>query len=74
MVLANSVEELQRMMKAVEGFCKRWRLQVNMGKTKVVEFGVRGVGKAEVYWKGEKLEEVEEYKYLGMSRHSAAVV
>ena len=35
-----------------------------MGKTKVVEFGVRGVGKAEVYWKGEKLEEVEEH--LGM--------
>ena len=65
-VLANSVEELQRMMKAVEGFCKRWRLQVNMSKTKVVEFGARGVGKAKVYWKGEELEEVDEYKYLGM--------
>ena len=65
-VLANSAEELQRMMKAVEEFCKRWRLQVNLSKTKVVEFGARGVGKAKVYWKGEELEEVEEYKYLGM--------
>ena len=41
-VLANSADGLQRMMKAVERFCKRWRLQVNMGKTKVVGVGVRG--------------------------------
>ena len=40
-VLADSVKDLQRMMKAVEGFCRRWRLQVNMSKTKVVEFGAR---------------------------------
>jgi len=39
---------------------------VNYGKTKVIEFGTRGVGKVQVYWKGERLEEVEEYKYLGM--------
>ena len=45
-VLANTVQELQRMMKAVEGFCRRWRLQVNMSKTKVLEFGTRGVGTA----------------------------
>ena len=44
-VLANSVADLQRMMSAVEGFCRRWRLQVNMSKTKVVEFGSRGVRK-----------------------------
>ena len=65
-VLADSVKDLQRMMKAVEGFCRRWRLQVNMSKTKVVEFGARGVGKVKVLWKGEELEEVAEYKYLGM--------
>ena len=65
-MLANSVADLQRMMNAVEGFCRRWRLQVNMSKTKVVEFGSRGVGRANVTWKGEQLEEVTEYKYLGM--------
>ena len=51
-VLANSADGLQRMMKAVERFCKRWRLQVNMGKTKVVEVGVRGVDKGRSVLKG----------------------
>jgi len=37
-----------------------------MSKTKVLEFGTRGVGKAKVQWKGVDLEEVTEYKYLGM--------
>ena len=54
-MLANSVADLQRMMNAVEGFCRRWRLQVNMSKTKVVEFGSRGVGRANVIWKGATL-------------------
>ena len=65
-MLANTVQEFQRMMKAVEEFCRRWRLQVNMSKTKVLEFGTRGVGTAKVQWKGVDLEEVPEYKYLGM--------
>ena len=65
-VLADSENDLQRMMVAVEGFCRRWRLQVNMGKTKVVHFGARGVGRLNVQWQGKVLEEVEEYKYLGM--------
>ena len=54
------------MMRAVEGFCERWRMQVNMSKTKVMKFGTRGVGTLKVLWKGKELEEVAEYKYLGM--------
>jgi len=65
-VLADSARELQKMMRAVEGFCERWRMQVNMSKTKVMKFGTRGVGTLKVMWKGKELEEVAEYKYLGM--------
>ena len=65
-VLADSARELQKMMRAVEGFCERWRMQVNMSKTKVMKFGTRGVGTLKVVWKGKELEEVAEYKYLGM--------
>ena len=65
-VLAESQEDLQKMMNAVHAFCKRWRLQVNMSKTKVMAFGSKGVANLDVRWGEEKIEEVEEYKYLGM--------
>jgi hypothetical protein len=42
-VLAESQKDLQKMMNAVRAFCMRWRLQVNMSKTKVMAFGSKGV-------------------------------
>ena len=64
MVLAESQEDLQKMMNAVHAFCRRWRL--NMSKTKVMAFGSKGVENLDVRWGEEKIEEVKEYKYLGM--------
>ena len=49
-VLAESQEDLQKMMNAVHAFCKRWRLQVNMSKTKVMAFGSKGVQNLDVRW------------------------
>ena len=37
-----------------------------MSKTKVMAFGSKGVANLDVRWGEEKIEEVEEYKYLGM--------
>jgi hypothetical protein len=65
-VLAESQKDLQKMMNAVRAFCMRWRLQVNMSKTKVMAFGSKGVENLDVRWGEEKIEEVKEYKYLGM--------
>ena len=42
-LLADSQEELQRMLGAVQAFCRRWRMQMNMSKTKVMAFGASGV-------------------------------
>ena len=65
-LLADSQEELQRMLGAVQAFCRRWRVQVNMSKTKVMAFGASGVKNLHIVWEGKKLEEVAEYKYLGL--------
>ena len=65
-VLAESQEDLQKMMNAVHAFCRRWRLQVNMSKTKVVAFGSEGTSNLCVTWGEDKIEEVDKYKYLGM--------
>ncbi len=47
-------------------FFNRWRLEVNLTKTKVMAFGVRGNGSVQVRWGGVLVEEVDEYKYLGL--------
>ena len=53
-------------MNAVARYCTHWRLQVNLGKTKTMVFGERGVGKCNIMWHGTVLQEVTEYKYLGL--------
>lgn len=42
-VIANSKNELQRMMDAVSLYTRRWRFEINMKKTKVVVFGRKTV-------------------------------
>ena len=65
-LLADSQEDLQKMLDAVAGFFKRWRLEVNLSKTKLMAFGVRALGSMQVRWNGTLVEEVAEYKYLGL--------
>ena len=65
-LVAESEEDLQLMMNAVARYCTHWRLQVNLGKTKTMVFGERGVGKCNIMWHGTVLQEVTEYKYLGL--------
>jgi len=65
-LMAESQEDLQKMMRAVERFCDRYRMEVNASKTKVMVVGTRAVDTLKIVWKGEFLEEVEEYKYLGV--------
>ncbi len=35
-IIANSVKELQQILKCVETWCKNWRLKVNTQKTNIV--------------------------------------
>jgi hypothetical protein len=54
------------MLDVVSHWCKQWRLEVNVSKTKVMVFGVRGTQNTKARCCGRELEEVEEYKYLGV--------
>jgi hypothetical protein len=65
-LLANSPEDLQKLLDAVAAFFRRWRLEINLSKTKVMAFGVRALGSVQVRWGGATVEEVDEYKYLGL--------
>ena len=65
-LVADTQEDLQKMTDSVEKFCDRWRMEVNAGKTKVMVVGTKEVGEVEIMWKGKALEEVVEYKYLGL--------
>ena len=41
-LLAESEEDLQSMLDVVSHWCKQWRLEVNVSKTKVMVFGLEG--------------------------------
>ena len=65
-LVAESERDLQEMMRAVEKFCHEWRMQLNRKNTKVVVFGAVGLAGTKIKWGDGEIEEVEEYKYLGL--------
>lgn len=66
-LLAKNEEKIEEMMKRMERYLKRKKLQLNTGKSKIVEFRKGGGRRKETVWKwkGRKIEEVKEIKYLG---------
>jgi len=66
-ILAKSEEGMKEMLKRMERFLKRKKLQLNIEKTKMVCFKKGGGRRREKEWKweGKKIEEVTEIKYLG---------
>ena len=66
-LMAESAEELQSMLTILHDYSKKWRFDVNVGKTKVVVFGAPEVGVSGSWKCGEKeVEEKKVYKYLGV--------
>lgn len=61
---------LQKALDIVEQYCETWRLKINHSKTKTMVFS-RGnrVIKAEFTINGTALENVKEFKYLGITIH-----
>ena len=64
-MFAESAEELQRMLEVLEVYCKKWRFETNVGKSKVM---VVGGGEEEGEWRygGKVMGRVAEYKYVGV--------
>ncbi len=66
-ILAATARELQNMINRLDKFLTRKRLQLNVDKSKVMVFrkGGRGAKEEVWYWKGQQLEKVKTFKYLG---------
>lgn len=69
-VLAEKEEEMKCMIARLERYLEEKKLELNMGKTKVMRFrkGGERVKKWEWIWKGKEIEEVKTFEYLGYRR------
>ena len=61
-------EELQKSLKNLEEYCKRWKHTVNTNKTKIVVFGrgCRLPNNLEFSYNGKVIEIVNKFSYLGI--------
>ena len=67
-LFSNSKENLQEGLDFLSNYCKRWKLKINVSKTKVMIFrrGGRLPRDLAFYYEGEPLEIVSKFKYLGI--------
>lgn len=67
-IVADDAEGLRKMLKSLEKFVHGAKMEVNIKKTKVMIFkngGREGKKREKWMWRGEKIEIVKEFKYLG---------
>lgn len=66
-LLAENEEGMVHMLGKLESYLDRKKLEVNVGKTKVMRFRKGGgrMKKVKWRWKGKEMEEVKEFTYLG---------
>ena len=66
-LLAEDEEGMKGMLPGLEEYLKGKRLELNAEKTKVMRFRKGGgrMKKVVWYWRGKKMEEVKEFRYLG---------
>ena len=65
-LMADSEEKLQRVVKEFGRVCKRRKLKINVSKSKVMVCNRGAQGRnLDVWVEGERLEEVADFKYLG---------
>ncbi len=63
-LIADSVEVLQRLIDGLLSFCKKWHI-VSLTKTKVMVFNKKNVGNIKCWYNGNHIEIVTQYKYVG---------
>ena len=67
-LLASNAKDLQDLLDSFHRYCKRWRININISKTKVMIFGGSKRDYKQNYTIGEELlENVESFKYLGIT-------
>jgi len=61
---------MESMKGRLEGYLEQKRLEINVAKTKIMRFRREGERMKKRKWRrrGEKIEEIKEYNYLGYKR------
>src|SRR5579871_3292516 len=65
-IMANTQRELQAALDVLSEYCRTWRLQVNLKKCKAVVVGGKGKISGSIKYRGEAMEIVKEFVYLGV--------
>ena len=67
-IFSKNAEELQAGLDLLVNYCNRWKLKVNVDKTKIMVFRNGGVlpRKLMFYYNGQQLEIVNKFRYLGV--------
>jgi hypothetical protein len=65
-IVAESAEDLQNALNVYRDYCDLWKLTVNISKTKVLVFSKGRQRNYQFVYKNDKLDVVNEYKYLGI--------
>lgn len=67
-IFSNSSEELQEGLNLMAEYCNRWKLKVNVDKTKVMVFRKGGTlpRNLSFYYNGQQLEIISKFRYLGV--------
>ena len=67
-IFAKTAEELQLSLDILDTYCKRWKLKVNINKTKIMVFRKGGILRRNLnfFYNGDTLEIVTKFTYLGI--------
>ena len=65
-ILSDNAKEFQNILKAFNEYCKKWKLKINISKTKIIIFGSIGNQHFTFKFDDEEIETVKEFKYLGV--------
>ena len=68
-IMCTTPLSLQKCITKLEQYCKKWKLEVNLKKTKVVIFNKQGalMKKYKFFYKKHIIQNTNEYKYLGFT-------
>ena len=68
-IMSSCPISLQKCIKKLEEYCTKWKLEVNLKKTKIVIFNKQGtlIKKHKFHYKQNLIQNTKEYKYLGFT-------
>ena len=65
-IFSDNKKDLQKCLDSFSIYCKKWKLNVNYSKTKVLVFGSRNTSNFSFTINNQPIETTNEYKYLGV--------